>query len=103
MVARAAQILACYRKNCASPSSVGQLILPELMKLLPLYVNCLAKCDALSGGQDLTCDDKSWHIYQLTTMPVEASVVYYYPRLIPLTDLDPKEVSFELIVKFLRI
>ncbi|RXG54280.1 Protein transport protein Sec24C [Armadillidium vulgare] len=91
LVARAAQILACYRKNCASPSSVGQLILPELMKLLPLYVNCLAKCDALSGGQDLTCDDKSWHIYQLTTMPVEASVVYYYPRLIPLTDLDPKE------------
>ena len=47
---RCAQILACYRKNLASPSSAGQLILPEQMKLLPLYVNCLLKCDALFGG-----------------------------------------------------
>jgi hypothetical protein len=46
-----AQILACYRKNCASPSSVGQLILPESMKLLPLYANCIIKSDALQGGK----------------------------------------------------
>ena len=39
MVANCAQILACYRKNCASPSSAGQLILPECMKLLPLYTH----------------------------------------------------------------
>ena len=39
------------RKNCASPSSAGQLILPECMKLLPLYTNCLMKSDALSGGR----------------------------------------------------
>lgn len=51
LVNRAAQILANYRKNCASPSSAGQLILPECMKLLPLYVNCLLKSDALSGGK----------------------------------------------------
>lgn len=50
LVNRCAQILACYRKNCASPSSAGQLILPECMKLLPLYMNCLLKSDALSGG-----------------------------------------------------
>lgn len=50
IVARAAQMLANYRKNCASPSSAGQLILPECMKLLPLYVNCLLKSDAMSGG-----------------------------------------------------
>lgn len=51
IVARAAQMLANYRKNCASPSSAGQLILPECMKLLPLYVNCLLKSDAMSGGK----------------------------------------------------
>lgn len=51
IVNRAAQMLANYRKNCASPSSAGQLILPECMKLLPLYVNCLLKSDALSGGK----------------------------------------------------
>lgn len=29
-----------------------QLILPECMKLLPLYVNCIIKNDALSGGKN---------------------------------------------------
>lgn len=43
-------MLAAYRKHCASPSSAGQLILPECMKLLPLYINSLLKSDALTGG-----------------------------------------------------
>ena len=45
------QILACYRKNCANPSSAGQLILPECMKLLPLYANCIIKSDGIQGGE----------------------------------------------------
>lgn len=53
LINNCANILACYRKNCASPSSAGQLILPECMKLLPLYTNCLVKSDAINGGQDV--------------------------------------------------
>ncbi len=53
LISSCANILACYRKNCASPSSAGQLILPECMKLLPLYTNCLVKSDALAGGPDV--------------------------------------------------
>ena len=53
LISNCANILACYRKNCATPSSAGQLILPECMKLLPLYTNCLVKSDALSGGSDV--------------------------------------------------
>ena len=48
---RGNDFLLLFRKNCASPSSAGQLILPECMKLLPLYTNCLMKSDALSGGR----------------------------------------------------
>ena len=33
LMSQCATILACYRKNCASPSSAGQLILPECMKV----------------------------------------------------------------------
>lgn len=51
LVNKCAHILACYRRLCASPSSPGQLILPECMKLLPLYMNCLLKSDAISGGE----------------------------------------------------
>ena len=50
IMTQCAEILACYRKNCASPSSAGQLILPESMKLLPLYTNCVIKSDALQAG-----------------------------------------------------
>ncbi|XP_058120150.1 protein transport protein Sec24C [Anopheles ziemanni] len=88
IVHRAVQLLACYRKHCASPTSTGQLILPEGMKLLPLYVNCLLKNDAFSGGSDITIDDRSYVIYYVMSMNLPASVQYFYPRLIPLHDVN---------------
>ncbi len=36
-------ILHVYRKKCASATSSGQLILPESLKLLPLYTLSLLK------------------------------------------------------------
>lgn len=76
------------RKHCASPSSAGQLILPECMKLLPLYVNCLLKSDALSGGSDMTVDERSFVMQACMTMDVPTSVYFFYPRLIPIHILD---------------
>lgn len=91
LMQQCAQILACYRKNCASPSSAGQLILPECMKLLPLYTNCLLKSDAISGASDLGCDDRAFAMSAVSSMDVSSSVVYFYPRLIPLHDVNPQE------------
>lgn len=88
LVNRCATSLACYRKNCASPSSAGQLILPECMKLLPLYINCLLKSDALSGGSDMTIDDRTFMMESVSLMDIPTSVVYFYPRLVPLHDID---------------
>lgn len=87
LIHRAAQVLACYRKNCATPSSAGQLILPECMKLLPLYVNCLLKNDSFSGGSDMTLDDRSFAIYYVLNMDLPTSVPFFYPRLIPIHDV----------------
>ncbi|KAG5326139.1 SC24C protein, partial [Acromyrmex heyeri] len=93
LIARCANILAVYRKHCATPSSAGQLILPECMKLLPLYVNCLLKSDALSGGADMAIDDKSYVMQAITTMPIPLSVAYTYPRLLPLHNVDPQDTE----------
>eukprot|EP00092_Neocalanus_flemingeri_P059085 GFUD01070535.1.p1 GENE.GFUD01070535.1~~GFUD01070535.1.p1 ORF type:complete len:1158 (+),score=343.89 GFUD01070535.1:243-3716(+) len=93
LMSQCATILACYRKNCASPSSAGQLILPECMKLLPLYTNCLIKSDALSGGSDLGCDDRAFHMSCVSNMDVASSVVYFYPRLIPLHNISTEETG----------
>lgn len=91
--ARCAQILACYRKNCASPTSAGQLILPECMKLLPLYASCLMKNDAISGGSDMTVDDRSYVMQFVTAMDLPMSVNFFYPRLIPIHEVDEDDTD----------
>lgn len=88
LINRTAQILACYRKNCASPTSASQLILPECLKLLPLYIGCLLKNDAFFGGSDITLDDRSYAMYHVCTMDLPTSVVYFYPRLIPIHNVS---------------
>uniref|UniRef100_T1I812 Protein transport protein Sec24C n=3 Tax=Rhodnius TaxID=13248 RepID=T1I812_RHOPR len=88
LIIRSAQMLACYRKNCASPTSAGQLILPECMKLLPLYVNCLLKCDAISGGSDMSIDDRWFTMAAVMTMDIPSSLNYFYPRLLSLHDME---------------
>ncbi|XP_071503728.1 protein transport protein Sec24C-like [Diadema antillarum] len=88
VISRCANILACYRKNCASPSSHGQLILPECMKVLPLYVNCVLKSDAFSGTTDITTDDRSWLMQTVLSMNVASTHAYFYPRLLPVHDMD---------------
>ncbi|XP_018393564.1 PREDICTED: protein transport protein Sec24C [Cyphomyrmex costatus] len=99
LIARCANILATYRKNCTTPSSAGQLILPECMKLLPLYLNCLLKNDALSGGADMTIDDKSYVMQAVVTMPIPISVAYIYPRLYPLHDVDLQDTELPPLLR----
>lgn len=43
----AVDVLAAYRRHCASQSSSAQLILPEALKLMPLYTLALLKSPAL--------------------------------------------------------
>ncbi|NP_001161745.1 protein transport protein Sec24C isoform 2 [Mus musculus] len=85
LITQCAQILACYRKNCASPSSAGQLILPECMKLLPVYLNCVLKSDVLQPGAEVTTDDRAYVRQLVSSMDVAETNVFFYPRLLPLT------------------
>uniref|UniRef100_K1QNY7 Transport protein Sec24C n=1 Tax=Magallana gigas TaxID=29159 RepID=K1QNY7_MAGGI len=88
IMSQVAQILACYRKNCSTPAPMGQLILPESMKLLPLYSNCVVKSDALQGGSEISTDDRSFLMLKLNSMDVSSTQVFFYPRLIPMHDLE---------------
>uniref|UniRef100_A0A7N4PIF1 SEC24 homolog C, COPII coat complex component n=1 Tax=Sarcophilus harrisii TaxID=9305 RepID=A0A7N4PIF1_SARHA len=91
LISQCAQILACYRKNCASPSSAGQLILPECMKLLPVYLNCVLKSDVLQPGAEVTTDDRAYVRQLVTSMDVAETNVFFYPRLLPLSALPVLE------------
>ncbi|KAL7291984.1 hypothetical protein TKK_0014270 [Trichogramma kaykai] len=90
--ARCAAILASYRKQCASPSSSGQLILPECMKVLPVYINGLLKSDALAGAAGgITIDQKSYVMMAIATMPISESLVHVYPRLFAIHEVSPQD------------
>ena len=47
IITRCVDILYVYRQHCATNSSPGQLILPEALKLFPLYVTCLLVIEGL--------------------------------------------------------
>ncbi|KAJ1930098.1 COPII coat Sec23p-Sfb3p heterodimer component, partial [Linderina macrospora] len=88
---RTVQILTAYRRNCASGSSPGQLILPESYKLSPLYTLALIKSPALRGGADVPIDQRVYHMNLLRQFSVTKSMDYFYPRVAPVHSLEGAE------------
>ncbi|CAD7928814.1 unnamed protein product [Amoebophrya sp. A120] len=84
-------ILHAYRVNCASTSSYGQLILPESLKLLPMYLSSMFK-QMCFRRRNLNCrvDHRYAEIVQLLNSCVMRSNALLYPRLIPLHRLQEK-------------
>lgn len=96
-------ILTNYRKHCASNSSPGQLILPEALKLLPVYSNSLLKCDAFRGGASVPPDLRAATLHALSCMSVSNSIPFFYPRLICATDSAASAVAPGKLPKMVRV
>ncbi|KAK6494003.1 protein transport protein Sec24D-like isoform X1 [Huso huso] len=88
LVNQTAHMLACYRKHCASPSSASQLILPDAMKIFPVYMNCLMKSYPLVGSPDISIDERAYQRQLVMSMDVADSQAFFYPRLIPVHNID---------------
>ncbi|XP_010888553.3 protein transport protein Sec24D [Esox lucius] len=88
LVNQTAHMLACYRKNCASPSAASQLILPDAMKVFPIYMNSLMKTGPLVGSAELSTDDRAHQRLSVMAMGVEETQLLLYPRLVPLHNMD---------------
>ncbi|KAG6517086.1 hypothetical protein ZIOFF_020466 [Zingiber officinale] len=82
-------ILHAYRKFCATVSSSGQLILPEALKLLPLYTLALVKSIGLRN--DGRFDDHSYWASHVMSLSISLAVPLVYPRMISIHDLTSKE------------
>lgn len=108
-------MLACYRKNCAQATTAGQLILPETLKLLPVYVSSLIKCDALTGSQwhfslwlfhrccssaaqTVTTDDRNWLMHRIMSMNIKGTFAYLYPRIFPLVNIRNSSLTDFLLL-----
>lgn len=83
------EILHVYRKRCASSTSSGQLILPEALKLLPLYTLGLLKHSVMA---DFTSVDERMFLFSFVDfIPLSVSISFCAPRLYDLTSL-PEDV-----------
>ncbi|OEH80200.1 sec23 sec24 helical domain-containing protein [Cyclospora cayetanensis] len=74
------EILTAYRMNCASSSSEGQLILPDSLKLLPVYLQALFKHAAFRQS---TVDPqvRLHQLLQFLRMSMSEFSTHIYPRL----------------------
>lgn len=97
-------VLFNYRKHCAASSSSGQLILPESLKLLPLYTLATLKSRALRanlvgnpprGFIDVRADERVMMMGLLNSLPVEFAVSAVYPKLYSLHDMPENCATFD--------
>ncbi|KAG1331481.1 Protein transport protein Sec24-like [Cocos nucifera] len=88
-------ILHSYRKFCATASSSGQLILPEALKLLPLYTLALVKSIGLRNDGRL--DDRSYWVSRSASLSIPMAFPLVYPRMISIHDLASKEDDGSLL------
>jgi protein transport protein SEC24 len=85
------ECLTAYRKLCAATSNAGQLILPETLKLMPLYALALQKAPAFRTSPDVGVDRRIFHGFLLSTLYVPDVVRLVHPRMFclsTLTDAD---------------
>ncbi|KAK9672722.1 hypothetical protein RND81_12G119900 [Saponaria officinalis] len=88
-------ILHSYRKFCSTAQSPGQLILPEALKLLPLYTLALTKSTGLRT--DGRIDDRSFWISYASFISAPLAVPLVYPRLISVHDLSSEDTDGSVI------
>jgi len=95
IVNKCVDILAVYRDTFgnagaggAAPASTqaGQLLIPENLRLLPLYVLALAK-SPLFRPIDVRPDERVYHLHRFKTLPVDPSLNFIYPSLFNISTL----------------
>jgi protein transport protein SEC24 len=89
MSSQCVNILYTYRKFCATASSSGQLILPEALKLLPLYTMALTKSVGLRT--DARIDERSYWLTRAASLSASLAIPLVYPRMFSVHNLPSKE------------
>lgn len=93
------ELLRAYRSLCPPQAkTTSQLLLPESLKLLPLYVLGLMKSGLFAQAADIKADDRTYLFHLYSTMACTLSTAMVHPRLfqvfppqqaIPATELPP--------------
>ncbi|KAF8822533.1 Sec23/Sec24 trunk domain-containing protein, partial [Cardiosporidium cionae] len=82
LITAVVDILFAYRYNCTNTVSVGQLFLPDSLKLLPIYVSAILKHAALRDA--CSRDERIWYLFYFLTIPPMNALILLYPRVFPI-------------------
>jgi protein transport protein SEC24 len=94
------EMLYAYRKHCATNSSQGQLILPESLKLLPLYISTVLKLQAFAvNGNRSGKTSHSKSPFADINVRVDARLV----ELVALSSISPGRVVPFLYPRMFRV
>jgi protein transport protein SEC24 len=74
-----------YRQKCAAQSSPSQLILPDNLKLLPMYTLTALKTPAFKLLYNCKLDAKIYWVYKIMRMPISMTPYFFYPRIYRVT------------------
>lgn len=84
-------VLAGYRKHFLTHSHPqGQLVMPERLKELAMYMLAMIKCRAFKGGVEPT-DRRVHDMRMIRSMGALELSLYLYPRIIPIHNLQAEE------------
>ncbi|KAM3611784.1 uncharacterized protein V6R79_024206 [Siganus canaliculatus] len=79
------EALASYRKHCCSASvSAGQLVLPQYLRALPVYINSLRKSEVLLPGLRSSIHQRLLQRCQVLSLDTCSTSTHFYPLLLPL-------------------
>ncbi|XP_034026716.1 protein transport protein Sec24C [Thalassophryne amazonica] len=93
------ELLASYRKHCCCASvSAGQLVLPQFLRALPVYINSLRKSEVLLPGLRSSIHQRLQQRCQALSMNPSNTATLFYPLLLPLpldgsSPPNPEEVQ----------
>ncbi|KAA0716707.1 Protein transport protein [Triplophysa tibetana] len=79
------EMLACFRRhNCTTSVSPGQLVLPQFLKALPVYINSLRKSEVLLPGLRSSVQQRLQLRCLIVSMDTMSTASQFYPHILPL-------------------
>ncbi|XP_029296457.1 protein transport protein Sec24C [Cottoperca gobio] len=88
------EAFASYRRHCCSASvSAGQLVLPQYLRALPVYINSLRKSEVLLPGLRSSIHQRLQQRCQVLSMDTCSTSAHFYPRLLPLPLSGDRSIS----------
>eukprot|EP01132_Coremiostelium_polycephalum_P005841 gene5841-7270_t len=89
-VEKVVDILASYRKNCAHDRSreASQLILPEVFKLLPIYILAMMKTSTFRLSPEISPDARFFYLNLYASSPPSKIIPIVYPRFYPIHNVN---------------